>query len=53
MYNLLKYSKNHKKTGSLWNYYRAIIIKIFIIIIINQAILFQLILNLSNIEQVF
>ena len=23
MYNLLEYSKNHKKTtGSLWNYYR-------------------------------
>ena len=22
MYNLLEYSKNYKKTGSLWNYYR-------------------------------
>ena len=22
MYNLLKYSKNYSKTGSLWNYYK-------------------------------
>ena len=22
MYNLIKYSKNYRKTGSLWNYYR-------------------------------
>ena len=22
MYNLFEYSKNYKKTGSLWNYYR-------------------------------
>ena len=22
MYSLLEYSKNHRKTGSLWNYYR-------------------------------
>ena len=22
MYNLLQYSKNYRKTGSLWNYYR-------------------------------
>ena len=41
MYNLLEYSKNYRKTtGSLWNYYRD-----------HQVILFQLILNLSNIKQ--
>ena len=42
MYNLLKYSKNYKKTtGSLLNYYRD-----------EPTILFLLILNLLNIKQV-
>ena len=45
MYNLLEYSKNYRKTtGSLWNYYRDQPS--------NPVILFQLILNLSNIKQV-